>query len=192
MGAALFKRCNRQKGIVIANIGDAAAGCGPTWEAITFASMEQYQTLWKKEVGGAPPVLFNFLNNFYGMGGQTVGETMGFQVLARLGAGVNDESLHAERVDGYNPLAVASAVAEKRKILENGHGPVLLDTVTYRLAGHSASDSSSYRTREEIAKWQDVDCVVGYGNYLQEEKISATIDLEREQENARDTMELRV
>ena len=63
-GAALFKRCNRRPGIVVANIGDAAAGCGPTWEAITFSAMEQYRTLWDADLGGAPPLLFNFLNNF--------------------------------------------------------------------------------------------------------------------------------
>ena len=78
-GAALFKRINRKPGIVIANIGDASMGCGPVWEAICLASMDQYRTLWPKEVGGAPPILFNFFNNFYGMGGQTSGETMGYQ-----------------------------------------------------------------------------------------------------------------
>src|SRR5438105_940318 len=36
VGAALFKRVNLKPGIVIANIGDAAATCGPTWEALCF------------------------------------------------------------------------------------------------------------------------------------------------------------
>ena len=189
-GAALFKRCNRRPGIVVANIGDAAAGCGPTWEAITFAAMEQYRTLWDRDLGGAPPLLFNFLNNFYGMGGQTVGETMGFEVLARIGAGVNAEGLHAERVDGYNPLAVAAAVATKRELLEAGRGPVLLDTITYRLAGHSPSDAASYRTREEVSQWQEVDCLAGYGGYLEENELATASELEQEQARAADSMEL--
>lgn len=42
--------------------------------------------------------------NQYGMGGQTSGETMGFDVLARLGAGINPQQMHAEQVYGYNPL----------------------------------------------------------------------------------------
>ncbi len=189
-GAALFKRCNRRPGIVVANIGDAAAGCGPTWEAITFAAMEQYRTLWDPELGGAPPMLFNFLNNFYGMGGQTAGETMGFEVLARVGAGVNAEGLHAERVDGYNPLAVAAAVAAKRQLLQAGRGPALLDTVTYRLAGHSPSDAASYRTREELARWQEADCVAGYGRYLERHGLAAAAELEQEQARAAASMEL--
>ena len=31
VGAALYKKVNRKKGIVIANIGDGAMGCGPVW-----------------------------------------------------------------------------------------------------------------------------------------------------------------
>ena len=42
------------------------------------------------------------MNNQYGMGGQTCGETMGYDVAARIGAGVNRDGMHAERVDGYN------------------------------------------------------------------------------------------
>ena len=147
-GAALYKLVNQKSGIVISNVGDAASATGPTWEAMMFAAMDQYNTLWDKKIGGAPKIIFNFINNFYGMGGQTSGETMGYDVLARIGAGVNSEAMHSERVDGNNPLAVADAIERKRKILENGKGPVLLDTITYRFSGHSPSDASSYRTKK--------------------------------------------
>jgi 2-oxoisovalerate dehydrogenase E1 component len=167
VGAALFKRINRKPGIVVANIGDASSACGPVWEGIVVSAMDQYRTLWEKELGGAPPILFNFFNNFYGMGGQPEGETMGFRQLARLGAGVNPEAMHAERVDGYNPLAVADAVERKKKMLLAGRGPVLLDVITYRLTGHSPSDSGSYRTKEELALWEQEDCIKGFGEYLQ-------------------------
>ncbi|MDR1317518.1 MAG: dehydrogenase [Spirochaetales bacterium] len=166
VGAALYKRVNRRPGIVIGNIGDASMGCGPVWEGIMLAAMDQYRKLWPREAGGAPPVLFNFFNNFYGMGGQTFGETMGYEVLARVGAGVNPENMHAERVDGYNPLAVADAIERKKSVLLEGRGPVLLDTITYRLSGHSPSDASSYRTREEVQMWEGEDCVRGFRDYL--------------------------
>ncbi|MCL4301512.1 MAG: dehydrogenase [Anaerolineae bacterium] len=168
VGGALFKRVNRKPGIVIANIGDASMGCGPVWEGMMFAAMDQYRTLWPEEIGGAPPMLFNFMNNFYGMGGQPKGETMGFDILARVGLGVNPEAMHAERVDGYNPLAVADAIERKRKILEAGRGPVLLDTVTYRFSGHSPSDASSYRDKTEVDLWRQHDALVNYRQYLLE------------------------
>ncbi len=178
VGAALYKRINRKPGIVIANIGDASMGCGPVWEGMMLAAMDQYRSLWPKDLGGAPPILFNFFNNFYGMGGQPVGETMGFGVLARVGAGVNPENMHSERVDGYNPLAVADAIERKKKILAQGKGPVLLDTITYRLSGHSPSDASSYRTKEEVALWEGDDCIKGYGDYLVANKVMSEKDLD--------------
>ncbi|MGB2868085.1 MAG: thiamine pyrophosphate-dependent enzyme [Bacteroidota bacterium] len=177
-GAALFKRINRKPGIVISNVGDGGSATGPTWEAMILASMDQYKTLWPKDVGGAPPIIFNFINNFYGMGGQTSGETMGFGVLARIGAGVNSDAMHSERVDGSNPLAVADAIDRKRKILESGNGPVLLDTITYRFSGHSPSDASSYRTKEELELWQEQDPIRLYAEYLKSNNIITAADFE--------------
>ncbi|MDR2363538.1 MAG: dehydrogenase [Spirochaetaceae bacterium] len=178
VGSALYKRINKKPGIVIANIGDASMGCGPVWEAMMLSAMDQYHTLWPREAGGAPPILFNFFDNFYGMGGQTSGETMGYGVMARVGAGVNPENMHAERVDGYNPLAVAEAISRKKELLLAGKGPVLLDTLTYRISGHSPSDASSYRSPEEIKLWQDADAVESYGKYLVENKIAGRNELD--------------
>ncbi|MHC6201675.1 alpha-ketoacid dehydrogenase subunit alpha/beta [Breznakiellaceae bacterium SP9] len=177
-GSALYKRINKKPGIVVSNIGDASMGCGPVWEAMMMAAMDQYHTLWPKDAGGAPPILFNFFDNFYGMGGQTAGETMGYGFMARVGAGVNPDNMHSERVDGYNPLAVADAIARKKKLLLEGKGPVLLDTLTYRISGHSPSDASSYRTPEEIKLWQEADSIESYGAYLIENKIAAKAELD--------------
>ncbi len=182
LGSALYKRINRKPGIVIANIGDASMGCGPVWEAMMMSAMDQYRSLWPKDVGGAPPVIFNFINNFYGMGGQTYGETMGFKVLARAGAGVNEEMMHAERVDGYNPLAVADAIARKKEVLNEGRGPVLLDTITYRTSGHSPSDASSYRTKEEIQLWEAADALGSFSERLIEAKVIDEAELGAMQE----------
>ncbi|MCY3916455.1 MAG: thiamine pyrophosphate-dependent enzyme [Chloroflexi bacterium] len=166
VGMALFKRINRRNGIVIANIGDSSAASGPVWEAMNFAAMDQYRTLWEADLGGAPPILFNFMNNFYGMGGQPQGETLGFGCLARLGLGVNADAMHSERVDGYNPLAVADATRRQKALLLAGRGPALLDVITYRYSGHSSSDASSYRARDEIALWRAQDSIRGFGDYL--------------------------
>ena len=152
-GSALFKKVNRKPGIVVANIGDGSMGRGPVWEALSFAAMDQYKKLWEGDMNGGLPILFNVYNNQYAMGGQTNGETMGYEFVARIGAGVNPEQMYAERVDGYNPLAVIDAVRRKKQLLLEKKGPVLLDTLTYRTTGHSPSDASSYRTKEEIDMW---------------------------------------
>ncbi len=169
MGAALYKKCNDKPGIVISNVGDGAVGCGVVYESMNFAAMDQLTQLWEKK--GGLPILFNFFNNGYGMGGQTRGETMAYDFLARLGAGVSPTQLHAERVDGFNPLAVIDAMKRKKEILTKGEGPCLLDVVTYRFGGHSPSDSMSYRTKEEVEAWQQVDPLITFRKGLVDAKV---------------------
>lgn len=166
VGAALYKKVNRKPGMVVANIGDASMACGPVWEGITFASMDQFTQLWEGDMQGGLPVIINIMNNQYGMGGQTSGETMGYDIAARIGAGVNPDQMHAERVDGYNPLAVIDAYKRKRKIIEEKRGPVLLDVLTYRFSGHSPSDASSYRSKEEVEAWENQDCIISFGKQM--------------------------
>ena len=160
-GAALFKKVNDKQGIVVCNSGDGSMARGPVWEAMNFAAMDQFNTLWESHKGGMP-ILYNVFNNSYGMGDQTRGETMGYDMLARIGSGISPTQFHAERIDGFNPLAVIDAMERKLKILRNGEGPVLLDTVTYRYSGHSTSDQNAYRTKEEIDAWKEVDPIITY------------------------------
>ena len=164
LGAALYKKSNAKKGIVVANCGDGAMGRGPVLEALNMSAMDQIRELWDRD--GGMPILFNIFNNHYGMGGQTAGETMGWKMAARIGAGVNPEQMHAERVNGYDPLAVIDAFARKKELLVRGEGPALLEVVTYRVSGHSPSDSSTYRTPEEIEAWKAADPIKAYREKL--------------------------
>ncbi len=178
VGAALYKQVNKKKGVVVANIGDASLGCGPVWEGMMFSTMDQFKQLWDEAHRGGLPILFNVFNNQYGMGGQTCGETMGYDIAARIGAGVNPEMMHAERVDGYNPLAVIDAFKRKKKLLEEKKGPAFLDTLTYRISGHSPSDASSYRSKEEVDAWLKEDSIEAFGKQLIGAKICSQADLD--------------
>jgi 2-oxoisovalerate dehydrogenase E1 component len=188
VGAALYKKVNRKPGIVIANLGDASMACGPVWEGLSFAAMDQFTRLWEGDMKGGLPFVLNIMNNQYGMGGQTCGETMGYDTAARIGAGVNPDQMHAERVDGYNPLAVVDAYRRKRTLLESGEGPVLLDVLTYRYSGHSPSDASSYRTKEEIEAWEAHDCIALYGKQLMDGCIADQAELDAVWAEVKSTM----
>lgn len=177
VGAALFKLVNHQPGLVIANIGDASAGCGPVWEGLCLSVMDQIKELWTGTGKKGLPFMLHFNNNFYGMGGQPVGETMGFKTLARMGAGLCPNQMHAERIDGFNPLAVIDAIRRKREIIEKGDGPVMLDTVTYRYSGHSPSDASSYRDKTEVDAWQQMDPLTCYAKDLIAAGVTTDADL---------------
>lgn len=184
VGAALYKHVNQQPGIVICNIGDASASCGPTWEALCFATMDQFKTLWDKPYRSGLKLIINFVNNFYGMGGQPVGETMGIKVLARLGVALNPQQMHSERIDGYNPLAVIDAIRRKKQILDKGDGPVMLDTITYRYSGHSPSDASSYRDKSEIEAWQQCDSLLTFAQELIDAKVCKQSDIDAMRDRA--------
>lgn len=176
VGAAMYKLINKKPGVVVCNIGDGSLGCGPVWEGFMMAVMDQCKTLWGED-GGGMPIIFNINNNFYGMGGQTCGETMGYGMPARIAAGISPTQLHSERIDGFNPLAVIDAYKRKLPVAKE-EGPVLLDVVTYRFSGHSPSDSSSYRTKEEIESWENVDSIVSFGKQLIEAGVCSEKDLE--------------
>jgi len=70
VGAALYKKVNRKPGLVVANIGDASLACGPVWEGISFAAMDQFRELWEGDMQGGLPVIINIMNNQYGMAGR--------------------------------------------------------------------------------------------------------------------------
>lgn len=188
VGAALFKKVNQKDGVVVANIGDASLACGPVWEGMTFAAMDQFEKLWEGAYKGGLPIIFNIMNNQYGMGGQTCGETMGYGIAARVGAGVNADNMHSERVDGYNPLAVIDAYKRKLELIHEKKGPVLLDVLTYRYSGHSPSDASSYRTKEEVEAWEKQDCILGYARQLTEAGIATSEELEGMWADVKDLM----
>jgi 2-oxoisovalerate dehydrogenase E1 component len=172
-GAALYKKCNNKAGIVVCNIGDGSLGCGPVWESLNFAAMDQYRQLWESGKNGGLSLVFNIFNNGYGMGGQTRGETMAYDFLARIGAGITPNQMHAERVWGHNPLAVIDAYRRKKELLQQGEGPVLLDVVTYRLSGHSTSDQNAYRSKEEIETWNAIDPCIIFRKQLADAQIAS-------------------
>ncbi len=177
-GSALYRKARRKPGITVANIGDASIHCGPVWEAMNFSTMAQYDNLWDKDHRGGLPIIYNFMDNFYGMGGQPIGETAGFDWLARVGAALNPDNMHAEVVDGNNPLALADAYRRKKEIIAQNKGPVLLDVLCYRQSGHSPSDQSAYRERDEIELWKGVDPLIEFGENLAEAGVCSEGDLE--------------
>ncbi len=171
VGAALHIRYTGKPLIAVANFGDGALGRGPVMESFHFASMDQFKTLWDDRRGGLP-ILFHVINNHYAMGGQTAGETMGYGVPARMGAGFCPDGMHAERINGNDVFAVLDAFQRKRALLTAGDGPVLLESVTYRTAGHSVSDAGSYRSEEELAAWRAVDPVIKFRNKIADHSIA--------------------
>ena len=142
-GIAFAEKYKKTKNICICYMGDGAVRQGALHEAFNMAMS------WKL------PVIFVIENNGYAMG-TSVARTSNVTELYKLGAAYDMPSYP---VDGMNVEAVHIAVGKAAKTVRAGQGPVLLEFNTYRYKGHSMSDPSKYRTKEEIAEYKNQDSI---------------------------------
>lgn len=151
-------------------IGDGATASNDFHSALLSASTYQ------------PPVVLNVVNNQWAISTYTgVAKGKGETYAARaLGYGVP-----ALRVDGNDYLAVLAVSRWAIERARNGHGPVLIEWFTYRVAGHSSSDDpSAYRAKDEAASWPLGDPVtrlkehlIARGEWTEERHVQAEAEL---------------
>src|ERR1019366_8709111 len=80
------------------------------------------------------------------------------------------------------------AFQRKKEILLQGRGPVLLDTITYRFSGHSPSDASSYRSKEELEHWQAADSIGSYQQRMVEAGVVSADALDQARREVQETV----
>ena len=134
-GLALASQRNNTRAVSIAIFGDGASNQGVFHETLNLAA------LWKL------PILFVCENNQYAMS-TPVSQGLANPVVADRAAGCNVPGV---RVDGNDPLLVRDALAPHIQNARDGHGPALIELLTYRLSGHSRGDPREYRSRDEEA-----------------------------------------
>lgn len=109
------------------------------------------------------PVIFFCRNNGYAISTPANEQYAGDGIAPR----ATGYGMKAIRVDGNDILAVYAATKEARRIaLENGE-PVLIEAMSYRMAGHSTSDDpSGYRSKEEEEQWRSKEPLVRFQKWL--------------------------
>ncbi len=119
--------------------GEGATAENDFHSALVFSSVYQ------------PPAIINVVNNqwaissFQGIAGGTNAS------FAQRGVGYGIATL---RVDGNDLLAGYAATRWADERARSGHGPTLIEWVTYRAASHSSSDDpSKYRPAEAAKAW---------------------------------------
>ncbi|AEC02500.1 alpha-ketoacid dehydrogenase subunit alpha/beta [Parasphaerochaeta coccoides] len=143
-GAALAMKRLGQKNVTVAFFGDGASSRGVIHETMNLAS------LWKL------PVIFLCENNQYGMSAP-VASAVSAPSIASRGAAYGIPSC---TIDGNDVSDVFHAVRDAASRARSGEGPVLIEAVTYRIAGHSRNDRRRYRSREEEALWAEQDPIL--------------------------------
>lgn len=135
--------------------GDGAARQGALHETFNLAM------LWKL------PVIFICENNNYAMG-TSVERTSNVVDIYTLGDAYD---MPSKSVNGMNVFDVHFAIEEAAAYCREGNGPVFLEMKTYRYKGHSMSDPQKYRTKEELAQYQDQDPITHLANYMVENEL---------------------
>ena len=163
-GAAMTTRIDvdeaKRGKVVCAFAGDGAYANGVVLESFNWAAQKQFTNPEFSSINFGLPIIYCLINNHFGMTGRADGEVTGVTPLARRAAGFSDVNMHAEVVNGMDPLAVRDAISRAKELCKSGQGPVMLEFNTYRYFGHSLSDPrTEYRTKDEEAKWKEVDPV---------------------------------
>jgi pyruvate dehydrogenase E1 component alpha subunit len=137
-GAALAAKMQGLDRVAVSFLGDGAINTGPFHEALNLAAV------WEL------PVVFVCENNGYANFISFRRHTRIEQVADRADA----YGMAGASVDGNDVEAVHDAALEAVERARSGHGPTLLECLTYRWHGHYEGDPEAYRTREEVAEWK--------------------------------------
>ncbi len=158
-GIALESRYNGKDDVVLCFIGDGATNNGYFHEALNLSGVWDLPVVWLIE------------NNGYGMGTPVeVASAQPELVKRAIGYGMKE----GPRVDGQDVIAVYEAVSEAVDYARQ-HGPVLLESLTYRYKGHGVSDRS-YDKMAELRDWQQRDPIL----ILQRKLVEMFPDVEPE------------
>ncbi len=168
-GIALKIQYMGEDSVVLALMGDGATNIGYFHEALNLSAV------WKL------PVVWLIENNQYGMG-TAVERASGAKELVRRALAYSSEDgsgmKMGPRIDGMDVLAVYEAVSEAVEYARH-NGPILLESLTYRLEGHSMGDPQRYRTKEEVEAYVKGGPIERFRNYLTETYTGIVKTLDR-------------
>ena len=154
-GAALAQKLQGKNNVVMCFFGDGATNEGAFHEAVNLAA------IWDL------PVVFVCENNKYGMSFSTEKSMKVEHVAERASA----YGIPGVTVEGNDADAVFAACEQAVDRARAGHGPTLVESVTYRWKGHSKSDKNLYRTKEEIEEWRAKDPIIQFENKVIEADV---------------------
>ena len=161
-GLALDAAMRKSGRVTACMFGDGASNQGVFHECLNIAA------LWKL------PVLYIVENNGYAMSTSTTKGLSNPRVADRAKA----YGIPGVTVNGNDFEAVRDCVADHAQAARAGHGPALIECITYRLSGHSRGDPCVYRTREEEKQAWEEDPIEILAKRLIDENVLKTEELE--------------
>jgi pyruvate dehydrogenase E1 component alpha subunit len=137
-GAALASVMQKNNQVVVCFAGDGAVNQGSFHEAANIAS------IWHL------PVIFVVENNRYAMSSD-IKKMVNIDQLSKR---AESYGMKGVTIDGNDLELVEETLKEAVADARGGLGPMLVEAMTYRQAGHSKSDEELYRQKEECEHWR--------------------------------------
>lgn len=163
VGAALSSKVRQTRQVAAAFFGDGAASTGAVHEAMNLAS------IWKL------PVIFVCENNGYA-DATPVDYAVAVKNIADRAAAY---AMPGVSIDGQDVLEVWKAAEIAVLRARAGHGPSLIECMTYRYYGHHQSDDPlRYRTREEQDAALARDCIKRFRDFVLREGLLDSQELD--------------
>ena len=156
-GAALRAQYKGHSDVSVCFFGDGTTNIGAFHEALNFAAV------WKL------PVVFVCENNLY-MEYTPIGEVTA--VPSPAGDRAAAYGLPKIVIDGNDADIVYRTASAAYARARAGHGPSLIECMTYRHSGHSRADPAKYRPEGELERWLERDPIKIYRRRLAEFGVS--------------------
>jgi pyruvate dehydrogenase E1 component alpha subunit len=160
-GIAFSYRYRKQDHVIASIFGDGAVNTGPLHEGINLAA------IWDL------PIVFVCENNQYAISTH-VRTSVRNQKLSERAAAYGIPGL---TVDGNDVLAVRHAVSDAVARARAGHGPSLIECLTYRQGGHKRDDPAAYRPKSEVDHWLSLDGLPKFRSYLIAHRVATEAGL---------------
>ena len=144
VGIALAARMRREQAVVMNYIGDGGCNVGDFHEGLNMAAVMKL------------PFVLIIENNQFAYSTPSPKQF----AAARLSDRASGYGIPGVTVDGTDVLAVYAACRAAVDRARRGQGPSLIESVTMRLHGHSASDDASYVPNQMLEEWKAKDPVM--------------------------------
>ncbi len=90
----------------------------------------------------------------------------------------------ATAIDGMDVVTIERAAREAVRNIREGHGPALLEVLTYRFRAHSMFDAQLYRDKAEVEAWQARGPFITFTKRYKEMGLMTEDDFQRLQKEA--------
>jgi pyruvate dehydrogenase E1 component alpha subunit len=161
-GVGLAIRYRDEPDAVLCVLGEGTTNIGYFHESVNLAAV------WKL------PVVFLVENNQYGMGTE-VGRASAVSAIFQKGCAYD---IANRQLNGQDVLEMYESMDEALDYARQ-NGPVLLEALTYRYAGHSMGDPERYRTKAEIEEARTRDPIFRLGDKLIAQGVATQAELDQ-------------